>query len=167
MEFSGQRNRRRHRHRLFHSLQGTLVLFVPGLLLWPLHTMARQSAVDKDVRAVLERQVAAWNNGSIEGYMEGYWDSDSTVFTSDETVTRGYRNVLERYKKSYSNRETMGHLELRDITVESLSPTVALAMGIWELTRSNDKPWGRFTLILEKKPEGWRITHDHTSSARK
>jgi uncharacterized protein (TIGR02246 family) len=122
---------------------------------------------EKEIRKLLEDQVAAWNRGDIEGYMKGYWNSDSTVFNSDGSLTKGYREVLSRYKNSYSTREKMGTLQFRDLVVRPLSPNVAVAMGVWELARSSDKPWGRFTLIIEKKPEGWRVTHDHTSSADK
>ena len=27
------------------------------------------------------------------------------------------------------------------------------------------RPGGLYTLVLRKKPEGWRIVHDHTSAA--
>jgi len=59
----------------------------------------------------------------------------------------------------------MGTLRFRDFVIQLVSPTIAVAMGIWKLDRDSGKLWGRFTLIVEKKPEGWRITHDHTSSA--
>jgi ketosteroid isomerase-like protein len=114
---------------------------------------------------MLINQVAAWNRGDVDGYMHGYWDSDSTVFTSGGTLTKGYREVLLRYNKNYDSREKMGKLEFHDLGIQQLSPSAAVAMGVWQLMRKTDKPWGRFTLIVEKKPEGWRITHDHTSSA--
>jgi ketosteroid isomerase-like protein len=38
-------------------------------------------------------------------------------------------------------------------------------MGRWQLTRAADTPHGRFTLIFRRTPQGWRIVHDHTSSA--
>ena len=40
-----------------------------------------------------------------------------------------------------------------------------LVTGRWELTRQGDTPRGRFTLLLRRTPQGWRIFHDHTSSA--
>jgi ketosteroid isomerase-like protein len=98
--------------------------------------------------------------------MKGYWDSDSTTFVSGGTVTRGYRNVLARYKKTYDTREKMGTLEFSELVIRKVASDIAIATGAWQLTRSGDKPGGRFTLILEKKPEGWRIVYDHTSSAK-
>lgn len=118
----------------------------------------------KEIEALLYRQVEAWNQGNIEGYMEGYWQSDSTLFSGGGSMIRGFNTVLERYRKRYPTRELMGRLEFSDIAIQMLSPTIATVTGAWRLHRAGDAPGGRFTLIVQKKPEGWRITHDHTSS---
>ena len=119
------------------------------------------------IRKILTDQVEGWNRGDIEGFMSGYWNSDSTVFNSGGNLLKGYGEVLARYKKNYGTKELMGELEFSGLVVRSLSATAAVVMGEWKLTRASDEPWGRFTLIVEKKPEGWKITHDHTSSAEK
>ena len=41
-----------------------------------------QSETAIDIRSVLDSQSTAWNSGDIDGYMNGYWQSDSLVFTS-------------------------------------------------------------------------------------
>jgi ketosteroid isomerase-like protein len=120
---------------------------------------------EKAIEKVLLDQVVAWNAGDIEGYMKGYWNSDSTVFISGGNLTYGYSGVLSRYKKSYDTREKMGKLEFSELKVRMIAPALGVATGVWRLHRANDQPWGRFTLLVELKPEGWRIVHDHTSSA--
>jgi ketosteroid isomerase-like protein len=40
-----------------------------------------------------------------------------------------------------------------------------MATGRWQLAREADTPHGRFTLIFRRTAAGWRIVHDHTSSA--
>jgi beta-aspartyl-peptidase (threonine type) len=120
---------------------------------------------ENDVRKLLTDQVNAWNVGDIEAYMKGYWNSDSTTFVSGGSVTRGYRNVLARYKKSYDTRAKMGKLEFEELVLRQPSPTLIIASGIWKLHRKSDIPWGRFTLLIEQKSVGWRIVYDHTSSA--
>ena len=117
------------------------------------------------VRAVFDAQVQAWNRGDIEGYMEGYARAETTTFVSGDAVTRGWQTVLERYQKSYDTREKMGALEFSDLDIKPLSPFYAQATGRWKLTRAGDAPAGRFTLIFRRTDRGWRITHDHTSSA--
>lgn len=117
------------------------------------------------IQAVLKAQSDAWNRGDIEGYMEGYARSENTVFISGDNVTRGWQTVLERYKKNYNSREKMGTLTFADLQITVLSKDAALVGGRWHLKRANDEPHGRFTLIFRKTKQGWRIIHDHTSSA--
>ncbi len=120
---------------------------------------------ESEVVDVLEAQCRAWNDGSIEGYMQGYWNSDSVTFVSGGSVTRGYEEVLGRYRRGYASREQMGELTFTDLQVEFLSSTSAIAAGAWHLGRSSGSVGGRFTLLLKKLPEGWRIVYDHTSAA--
>ena len=59
----------------------------------------------------------------------------------------------------------MGRLAFTGLEVVMLGPDAALARGRFQLSMSDGKrPTGLFTLILRKRPEGWRIVHDHTSS---
>jgi uncharacterized protein (TIGR02246 family) len=118
-----------------------------------------------EIQSVLRAQQDAWNRGDIDGFMNGYARSASTVFVSDDEVRRGWETVRERYRQKYSDRTKMGTLAFSDIEVTVLSPDAAVVLGRWELKRATDEPHGRFTLILKRLPEGWRIVHDHTSAA--
>ncbi|MBA3320760.1 MAG: nuclear transport factor 2 family protein [Pyrinomonadaceae bacterium] len=118
-----------------------------------------------DVRAVLEAQTAAWNRGDIDGFMDGYERSDDITFISGDTVTRGWQTVTERYKRNYDTREKMGTLAFSELDVKPLSPFYAAVSGRFQLTRAGDTPRGRFTLLFRRTAQGWRIVHDHTSSA--
>jgi uncharacterized protein (TIGR02246 family) len=118
-----------------------------------------------EIQSVLRAQQEAWNRGDIDEFMNGYARSASTVFVSDDQVTRGWETVRERYRRKYSDRTKMGTLAFSDIEVTVLSPDAAVVLGRWALKRATDEPHGRFTLILKRLPEGWRIIHDHTSAA--
>ncbi len=117
------------------------------------------------IRAVLDRQRDAWNRGDIEAYMDGYARSPDTVFVSGDRVTRGWQTVFERYKKTYDSREKMGVLTFSDVEITVLGKDGALVLGRWHLKRARDEPHGRFTLLFRKTKQGWKIVHDHTSSA--
>jgi len=117
------------------------------------------------IRSVLRAQQDAWNRGDIDGFMNGYARSASTVFVSEDTIRRGWETVRERYRKKYSDRAKMGTLAFSDLEIMLLSPDAGVVLGRWSLKRANDQPHGRFTLIFKRLPEGWRIVHDHTSSA--
>jgi uncharacterized protein (TIGR02246 family) len=124
---------------------------------------ASTSAVE--IQSVLAAQQDAWNRGDIDAFMNGYARSASTVFVSQDEVSRGWETVRDRYRVKYSDRKKMGTLSFSEIEVTVLSPEVAVVLGRWRLKRTNDEPRGRFTLIFKHLPEGWRIIHDHTSAA--
>jgi ketosteroid isomerase-like protein len=117
------------------------------------------------IQSVLRAQQDSWNRGDIDGFMNGYARSVSTVFISEDTIRRGWQTVRDRYKQKYSNRAKMGKLAFSHLEITLLSSDSAVASGRWTLKRANDQPHGRFTLILKRLPEGWRIVHDHTSAA--
>lgn len=117
------------------------------------------------IRSILRAQQEAWNRGDIDGFMNGYARSASTVFISEDTIRRGWQTVRDRYRKKYSSRAKMGTLTFSDLEITLLSSDSAVASGRWKLKRANDQPHGRFTLILRRLPEGWRIVYDHTSAA--
>jgi ketosteroid isomerase-like protein len=117
------------------------------------------------IRAVLRGQELAWNQGDIDGFMNGYARAKSTIFVSEDKVTRGWETVRERYRKKYSDRAKMGTLTFSDLEITPLSHDSAIALGRWQLKRAGDQPHGRFTLIFRLTNDGWRIVHDHTSAA--
>ncbi len=119
--------------------------------------------ISTDIRKVMDDQTVAWNNGDIDGFMAGYWNSDKLVFISGDNVTRGWRPTLERYKKNYDSRAKMGVLAFADLEVNVLSKDAAIVLGSWALKRPKDDPHGKFTLTFRKFKQGWRIVMDHTS----
>lgn len=121
---------------------------------------------EEAVRKVLADQAKAWNNGNIDDFMKGYVKSESLRFASGGTVTSGWKPTLDRYKSRYTDRETMGTLTFSGIHVLVLSSSYAEVFGKWKLERVNQSnPSGLFTLLMKKTPNGWRVFHDHTSSA--
>ncbi len=126
-----------------------------------------RGAAKKEIIAVLMQQQKFWNAGDLEGYMKGYYKSDSLKFVSGGNVTYGWQTTLDHYKKSYPDKETMGRLTFSELEVNLLSEKAAVVTGKWELQRENDHPWGMFTLVFKKTGCGWRIIHDHTSLATK
>jgi ketosteroid isomerase-like protein len=118
-----------------------------------------------EIQSVLTAQQDAWNRGDIDAFMNGYAQSASTVFVSEDEVRRGWETVRDRYRVKYSDRAKMGTLSFSDIEVTMLSPDAGVVLGRWRLKRASDEPRGRFTLVFKRLPEGWRIVHDHTSAA--
>ena len=121
---------------------------------------------DTAIRAVLSAQAEAWNRGDIDRFMSGYWHDERLRFASGGTVSHGWQTTLDGYKARYPDRATMGTLSFTEIEIESTGPDAALAFGRWALARESDRPNGLFTLLFRRTADGWKITRDHTSSAR-
>ena len=94
------------------------------------------SGPEAEIRAVLTMQEAAWNRGDVAAFMEGYEKSAEITFSGSASVTRGWQNVFERYKKRYSTAEAMGKLQFSEIEVRLVTPNVALVLGRFHLTRT-------------------------------
>src|SRR5438876_12346790 len=68
-----------------------------------------------EIRAVIQAQQEAWNRGDIDGFMNGYARSKSTIFVSEDTVTRGWQIVRDRYKKKYYDLAKMCTLKFYEL----------------------------------------------------
>lgn len=125
-----------------------------------------ESNAATEIREVMQQQADAWNGGDIRGYMAGYARTDTLRFASGGNVWRGWEPTLQRYLESYPDEGMMGRLSFSDLEVWPITEEHAVAFGRWELTRSEmyENIGGLFTLVFEKRPDGWRIVHDHTSS---
>jgi len=130
-----------------------------------LRSTQRAAKATASIRAVLDAQRDAWNRGDLEGYMDGYDRSPDTEFVGGDTINRGWQTVLERYQKNYNSREKMGVLTFSEIEVNVLSKDAALVLGRWRIKRASGEPHGTFSLLFRRKKAGWRIVHDHSSSA--
>ncbi len=131
-----------------------------------LSAQSRKSDITSEIRAALKTQQEAWNRGDIDAFMNGYARPSSTIFVSEDKVTRGWQTVRDRYKKKYSDRAKMGTLTFSDLEITPLSNDSAIVLGRWRLKRAQDQPHGRFTLIFRRTSDGWRIVHNHTSAAK-
>jgi beta-aspartyl-peptidase (threonine type) len=148
-------------------MAGSLVLFGVVGSAWAQDDARIPGARNADaaVRAVLSRQVEAWNRGDLDGFMAGYWNSPDLVFQSGATLTRGWQATLERYRRRYqAEGKEMGRLRFEELDVQPLSPDAAFVRGRWQLTmKDGSQPGGLFTLLLRRISGEWKIVHDHTS----
>ena len=126
-------------------------------------TATRDEKIKNEIRKVMDAQAAAWNEGSVEGFMQGYWKSENLVFVSGDNVRRGWQGVTDNYKKSYDTRAKMGVLTFSDLEITILSKDSAVVVGRWKVAHEPKDSQGRFTLIFRKFKDGWKIVHDHTS----
>lgn len=116
------------------------------------------------IEKMLNNQVAAWNRGDINGFMQGYLNDSSMQFISKKGVRKGWKQTLEAYKKHYPGKDSMGTLQFDLDEIEFLTPDASIGhiMGKWKLLRANDTPSGYFSLITRRTTAGPKIIIDHT-----
>jgi len=128
-------------------------------------TEIHESAIKDQVISVIKKSEQDWNEGSIESFMGSYLRSDSLRFASGGSINYGWQPVLEGYKRRYQDKAAMGKLTFSELDITVISNDAAIVFGRFTLERENDQPTGLFTLLFRKTKDGWRIVHDHTSSA--
>ena len=87
------------------------------------------------------------------------------VFSGSSGPIYGWKATLDRYKKTYSDKEKMGKLKFEILNVIALSPEVIQLQGKFNLTRSIGDAFGYFTLNWIKVKNRWYIISDHTSGS--
>ena len=126
---------------------------------------SKDNATDIDaIKQVLTTQQICWNNGDIDGFMLGYWNSDKFKFSWVNGTVYGCENALEKYKISYPTKESMGEFSFEILDVKLTSDTTATLNGKWELIRINDNPKGSFTYIFKKIENNWLIISDYSTN---
>ena len=117
-----------------------------------------------DVQSVLDEQITQWNLGSVDGFMKGYWNSDSMLFITAKGPRYGFQAVSDSYKKNYPSKEAMGNLRFEVIKMQWIDETAGISqvLGKWHVGENSKPQSGYFSLIfkfIDNKP---RIVIDHT-----
>ena len=112
---------------------------------------------------LMNNQQTAWNKGDIDGFMQGYWKSDSVVFVSKGAPLYGWSNTMARYKKAYPGKVSMGKLSFGVLKLDVLDKNNAFMLGSWHLMRKAGALGGYFTLWFKKINGKWKIVCYHTS----
>jgi ketosteroid isomerase-like protein len=145
----------------FHpSLFASILFFITSIAC----NSQEQTVTNQDlllVNDVLSAQLDAWNNGDINGFMEGYHQSDSIRFITGVRTIYGWDQVLQNYHKSFPNRDDMGFLMFSYDTIYTDRLPFILIEGNWRIHR-HDTASGRFVLTFQKFAEDWKIVEDHT-----
>ena len=134
------------------------------LLLINFSGFAQSNKDQEDVKKVLSEQQSLWNQGKIEAFMEYYQKSEDLKFIGKNGITKVWNATLERYLKSYPNREAMGQLTFQILEVDITDGKTAWVLGKWDLQRPKlGDLGGHFTLLMKKINGKWLVLRDHTS----
>ena len=122
-----------------------------------------QNKDEREITTMLAAQVVQWNKGNVDGYMKGYWESDSLLFIGSSGPRYGYQATLKRYKEAYPDLAHMGELTSVIKSMQRLSAEYYFIVGAWALKRTAGDVSGSYTLLLRKIKGHWVIVCDHSS----
>ena len=144
----------------------TPVLLALLSLLAPLAVRAEEPSPEAQVAALLRMQAEAWSRGDLEAFTSVY--AEDAAFLTADGLTRGRRDVLERYRKRYPDAAAMGKLTLEVIETR-VFPSRKEAAGVsvaarWRLEypgQADRKTAEGLTLIvLRRTAKSWEIVQD-------
>jgi uncharacterized protein (TIGR02246 family) len=131
----------------------------------PVLSPAAASEESGAIVSLLETSTAGWNRGDLDAFLVPY--ADDATFVGSRGLLRGKPAIRNQYATSYfAPGRVRGTLVFRGIEVRMLSPRHALAVGSYVVTERGPgqaDATGPFSLTLERRRDGWRIVHDHSS----
>jgi uncharacterized protein (TIGR02246 family) len=117
-----------------------------------------------DIRALLQQSARGWNAGDLDGFLITYARDSATTFLTVNGLTRGFDAIRSRYAARFEPGASRDSLAFADVDVRALTPDWALVTARYVLERGDSvTATGPFTVVMQRRVEGWRMIHDHTS----
>lgn len=113
-----------------------------------------------EILAVLKAQEAAWSNHDLEGFMQGYWQSEDLKFYGSNGLTKGWQQTLDNYKKGYPTADHSGQLTFKVNDISKIGTGAYWVMGEYHLVRKVGNADGVFMIIFKKIDGEWKIVAD-------
>lgn len=121
-------------------------------------------ALKREITAQFTRSADDWNRGDLEGFLSDYAPDSATTFVDGFRARRGFDWIRENYAPRFAPGARRDSLRFEEIEVRPLGSSWALVTARFVLEQGGRvSASGPFTLVMERRPEGWKIVHDHTS----
>ena len=126
-----------------------------------LSSIAQTEFEDKTaIKSVMKLQEKAWSQNDLEGFMKGYWKSDSLKFYGSNGLTQGWEQTLANYKKGYPTKDHSGTLTFKINDISKIEANSYWVMGEYYLSRKLGDANGIFLIIFRKINGEWKIVAD-------
>jgi beta-aspartyl-peptidase (threonine type) len=117
------------------------------------------------ITSQLNRAADNWNRGDLEAFLSDYAPESTTTFVDGRRARHGFEFIRQNYAPRFAPGARRDSLRFEEIEARYLNPGLALVTARFVLTRRGlVTASGPFTLVMQQRPAGWRILHDHTSS---
>lgn len=123
-----------------------------------------QATLTSTIEQQFGREADAWNRGDLDAFMSDYANDSLTSFVTGGHLHRGYQFIRQNYAPRFAPGASRDSLRFEEFAVRPLSTSLALVTARYILFRDGkNTSSGPFSLVMERRPDGWKILHDHTS----
>ena len=136
------------------------LLIISLLTLISANAQSNENEDKETILQVMKLQEEAWSNNDLEGFMQGYWKSDSLKFFGSSGLTKGWQQTLDNYKRGYPTKEHSGTLTFKILDISKIDDGNYWVMGEYYLKRIVGDVNGVFLIIFKKINGEWKIVAD-------
>lgn len=112
------------------------------------------------VRGVLSANAAAWNEGNLAAFLNGYDQSGVVRLVNGADIVTGINGVRKHYQALVDGAGAMGRLTFSDLDVAMTAPEVATVNGRYAHESGPAKTTGAMTMVMKQIDGRWRIVQD-------
>ena len=124
-----------------------------------------RAALTRHLSEQLDRSAGDWNRGDLDAFMSDYAAESTTTYVDGRRARHGFDFIRNNYAPRFAPGARRDSLHFEEVEVRPLTPTLALVTARFILQRGESTTAsGPFTLVMERRSEGWKILHDHSSS---
>jgi ketosteroid isomerase-like protein len=118
---------------------------------------------EPEIQALLDESAAAWNRGDLDGHLAD--NADSITFMTGKGPIIGKDKTADALRRSFfRDGKPIQSLRFEQVTIRPLGGGHALVVGRFVLSGGGEQERsGWFSTVWERRPEGWRVIHDHSS----
>ena len=126
---------------------------------------ATGNGLQAEMELLFDRSARDWNAGNLEGFMSDYARESTTSYVSGGAVRYGYDRIREVYAGRFAPGASRDSLRFETLAARPLGERHALVTARFVLHRDGQTTAsGPFSIVMERRADGWKILHDHTSS---
>lgn len=155
------------------AMVAAMMLAMPACLVWttssgkivPVTMSAAQvDSARLDILTMMNRSAAAWNRGDLDAFVSDYDSVQAATFIGGKGIVRGRTAIRAEYAPRFAAGGQRDSLSFENVEVDLLAPDAANVIAYYRLMRG-DSTTGRgpTSLVMRKRGNSWKITHDHSS----
>jgi ketosteroid isomerase-like protein len=119
-----------------------------------------QRTAEDVVKGVLAANAAAWNEGNLAAFLNGYDQSAEVRLVNGPEIVTGINGVRKHYQTLVQGAGAMGRLSFSDLNVSMTAPQVATVVGRYAHESGPVKATGALTMVMKQVDGRWRIVQD-------